>query len=411
MALDPRRGRRSSRVGRRSGSTRRCWRPARTSTSCGVEGAELEGIHYLRAFGNSDAIREEAEAAERVVLIGGSYIGCEVAASLRRTGTRSHDRDDRGGGAVADVRRGGRALLPRGARIDHGVEVLGGEELEAFEGDGRVQRGRDEERAHGRGRHGRRRRGGAARHDARRARRARGRRRDRLRPAARDLGAGDLRRRRRLLATTASSTAAGCGSSTGTSPCSRAATRPGRCSATPSRIARSRTSSATSPTGLARVRRSGLRLGRGRLARRPRRRRVQRLVSEDGVVRGALAVGRSEDLVHARTLIETGADVSAAARGARRPGFRARIGRPLTGIRPLCSARLRWAGATLRPGVTAARLALDEVVGVRIPGPQCTSLASSRERVQTPVREAPARTPLCYFGHVWTSISAGAWSR
>ena len=30
-----------------------------------------------------------------------------------------------------------------------------------------------------------------------------------------------------------------------------------------------------------------------------------------GAVKGALAVGRSEDLVHARTLIETGADVSA----------------------------------------------------------------------------------------------------
>jgi 3-phenylpropionate/trans-cinnamate dioxygenase ferredoxin reductase subunit len=29
-----------------------------------------------------------------------------------------------------------------------------------------------------------------------------------------------------------------------------------------------------------------------------------------GAVRGALAVGRSEDLIHARTLIETGADVS-----------------------------------------------------------------------------------------------------
>ena len=26
-----------------------------------LEGAELDGIHYLRAFGNSDAIREEAE--------------------------------------------------------------------------------------------------------------------------------------------------------------------------------------------------------------------------------------------------------------------------------------------------------------------------------------------------------------
>jgi 3-phenylpropionate/trans-cinnamate dioxygenase ferredoxin reductase subunit len=31
----------------------------------------------------------------------------------------------------------------------------------------------------------------------------------------------------------------------------------------------------------------------------------------DGAVRGALAVGRSEDLIHARRLIETGADVSA----------------------------------------------------------------------------------------------------
>ena len=32
---------------------------------------------------------------------------------------------------------------------------------------------------------------------------------------------------------------------------------------------------------------------------------------EGGVVKGALAVGRSEDLIHARTLIDTGADVSA----------------------------------------------------------------------------------------------------
>ena len=43
--------------------------------------------------------------------------------------------------------------------------------------------------------------------------------------------AGHLRRRRRLLATTASSTAGGCGSSTGTWRCSRAATSRGRCSA------------------------------------------------------------------------------------------------------------------------------------------------------------------------------------
>ena len=34
-----------------------------------------------------DAIRADAEEAERVVLIGGSYIGCEVAASLTAQGT------------------------------------------------------------------------------------------------------------------------------------------------------------------------------------------------------------------------------------------------------------------------------------------------------------------------------------
>jgi 3-phenylpropionate/trans-cinnamate dioxygenase ferredoxin reductase component len=51
-----------------------------------VPGAELEGIHYLRALGNSDAIRADAEEASRVVLVGGSYIACEVAASLTALG-------------------------------------------------------------------------------------------------------------------------------------------------------------------------------------------------------------------------------------------------------------------------------------------------------------------------------------
>src|SRR5947209_20345160 len=51
-----------------------------------VEGADLDGIHYLRAFGNADGIRSDAGEAERVVLIGGSYIACEVAASLTALG-------------------------------------------------------------------------------------------------------------------------------------------------------------------------------------------------------------------------------------------------------------------------------------------------------------------------------------
>ena len=51
-----------------------------------VEGCELEQIHYLRTLGNADAIREGVADAEEVVLIGGSYIGCEVAASLTHDG-------------------------------------------------------------------------------------------------------------------------------------------------------------------------------------------------------------------------------------------------------------------------------------------------------------------------------------
>jgi 3-phenylpropionate/trans-cinnamate dioxygenase ferredoxin reductase subunit len=103
-----------------------------------VEGAENEGIHYLRAFGNSDAIRADAEAAEHVVLIGGSYIGTEVAASLTAKGVKctivmieevalSRTFGEKAG-------RWFQELLE-----SKGVDVLGGEELEAFEGDGKVR--------------------------------------------------------------------------------------------------------------------------------------------------------------------------------------------------------------------------------------------------------------------------------
>lgn len=52
-----------------------------------VEGMGQEGIHYLRAFGNSDSILEDVEAlGQRVTMIGGSYIGCEVAATLAAQG-------------------------------------------------------------------------------------------------------------------------------------------------------------------------------------------------------------------------------------------------------------------------------------------------------------------------------------
>jgi 3-phenylpropionate/trans-cinnamate dioxygenase ferredoxin reductase component len=102
-----------------------------------VEGAENEGIHYLRAFGNSDAIRADAEAAEHVVLIGGSYIGAEVAASLSAKGVSCTIlmMEDH----VLSRTFGERAGRWFDERLEeHGVALHGGEELEAFEGAGRV---------------------------------------------------------------------------------------------------------------------------------------------------------------------------------------------------------------------------------------------------------------------------------
>ncbi|MFL5899920.1 MAG: NAD(P)/FAD-dependent oxidoreductase [Solirubrobacterales bacterium] len=103
-----------------------------------VEGAGNEGIHYLRAFGNSDAIRAEAEAAEHVVLIGGSYIGAEVAASLTARGTKctivTMEETALSRSFGEDAGRWFHELLE-----SKGVTVHGGEELEAYEGDGRVK--------------------------------------------------------------------------------------------------------------------------------------------------------------------------------------------------------------------------------------------------------------------------------
>jgi len=103
-----------------------------------VDGAAQEGIHYLRAFGNADGIREAADGASRVVLIGGSYIGCEVAASLQSKGTEC---------AIVMMEEVAlsRSFGEEAGRWFHelleskGIEIHGGETLAAFEGDGQVK--------------------------------------------------------------------------------------------------------------------------------------------------------------------------------------------------------------------------------------------------------------------------------
>ena len=104
-----------------------------------VPGCELAGIHYLRTFGNSDTIREDA-AGKRVVLIGGSYIASEVAASLTELGSSC---------TLVMLES---VVLSRGFGLqaghffedrlrEHGIEIHGDDSLDRFEGaDGRVQK-------------------------------------------------------------------------------------------------------------------------------------------------------------------------------------------------------------------------------------------------------------------------------
>ncbi|OBG34267.1 pyridine nucleotide-disulfide oxidoreductase [Mycobacterium alsense] len=47
---------------------------------------DLDGIRVLRSFDESMALREQASAARRAVVVGAGFIGCEVAASLRTLG-------------------------------------------------------------------------------------------------------------------------------------------------------------------------------------------------------------------------------------------------------------------------------------------------------------------------------------
>lgn len=109
-----------------------------------LPGTDLAGIHYLRNVENSEAIRRDAQAGRRAVVIGAGFIGSEVAASLRQLGLD------------VTVVEAGRLPLEhvfgpeigefyRDLHVAEGVEVLTSAKLDGFEGDGSVQAARLED--------------------------------------------------------------------------------------------------------------------------------------------------------------------------------------------------------------------------------------------------------------------------
>jgi 3-phenylpropionate/trans-cinnamate dioxygenase ferredoxin reductase subunit len=104
-----------------------------------VPGAGLDGIHYLRTLGDSTVLRERLSAGGRVAVVGAGWIGSEFAASARQRGLEV---------ALIDPLElpNGRIFGPevgsfyRDVHAQHGVELLLGDGVESFEGDGAVQR-------------------------------------------------------------------------------------------------------------------------------------------------------------------------------------------------------------------------------------------------------------------------------
>jgi 3-phenylpropionate/trans-cinnamate dioxygenase ferredoxin reductase subunit len=100
-----------------------------------VPGADLPAVHTFRTLADAVTVKEEAAEARKAVVVGGSFIGSEVAASLSMIGLE-----------VAIVERGER-LVPALASPElsnevaelyreNGVELLLGEEIEEFNANG-----------------------------------------------------------------------------------------------------------------------------------------------------------------------------------------------------------------------------------------------------------------------------------
>lgn len=103
-----------------------------------IPGHDLAGVHYLRSLDDADAIRSAATGAHRAVVVGGGWIGAEIAASLRQLGL-----------PVAMV-AGTSVPLERvlGAEVggvyrdlhaEHGVEFLMNQRVAAFQGQTAVE--------------------------------------------------------------------------------------------------------------------------------------------------------------------------------------------------------------------------------------------------------------------------------
>jgi 3-phenylpropionate/trans-cinnamate dioxygenase ferredoxin reductase component len=103
-----------------------------------VPGADLDGIHYLRTLPDCDVLRELLGAGGRVAVVGSGWVGSEFAASARTLGLEVT--------LIDSLQVPYETILGteigsfyRDVHARHGVELLMGQGVDAFEGDGAVR--------------------------------------------------------------------------------------------------------------------------------------------------------------------------------------------------------------------------------------------------------------------------------
>jgi len=104
-----------------------------------IAGAELGGVHYLRTLADCDELRDRLDTGGHVVVVGAGWIGSEFAASAKQRGCEVTVVDPL---KLPNERIFGPEVgaFYRDVHRDHGVELVLGESVEAFEGDGAVAR-------------------------------------------------------------------------------------------------------------------------------------------------------------------------------------------------------------------------------------------------------------------------------
>lgn len=103
-----------------------------------LPGADLPGIHYLRTVADCEAIKADAVAGRRAVVVGMSFIGSEVAASLTQLGV--HVTAIFPGRYPLERVLGGEIGALFGAiHRANGAELLAGDQVAVFEGTERLK--------------------------------------------------------------------------------------------------------------------------------------------------------------------------------------------------------------------------------------------------------------------------------